>query len=145
RLGTFAFTSIAASAAFSSARARSTGSSMPSGTAVRGTGTGADAAARDSSELIAGLLHDLHISGDGLARILAPGQMPKPQDAQQHEQRGERERDAEHEQRARPDPPAPPFVESPDEEDAERRQRPEQEEQGHHDPPRPDSGVLRRL
>jgi hypothetical protein len=54
--GTFTLCSMAARAAFNSARAASTGSSIPSGTAVRGTGT---------CSVIGGLLHGADVCGDG--------------------------------------------------------------------------------
>src|SRR6478736_8389796 len=72
RRGTLAFSSMAARAAFNSARACSTGSLMPSGTAVRGTGTGA-------SELIA---HLLHVLGDRLDRVLPFADLAEAQDAE---------------------------------------------------------------
>src|SRR5690606_15764445 len=93
-------TSIAASAARSSARAEATGSVIPAGTTVRGTSVVVRAAlgsAVFSRSVIGGVsLDDAHIGGDGLTRVLALHHLAEPRQTEQSEDPDEHEQQAEH-------------------------------------------------
>src|SRR4051794_19705639 len=130
RRGTFAFTSMAASVALSSARAFSTGSVMPSATAVRGTGT---------SELIS---HCLHILGDRLGGVVALDHLAPAKVAEQAHDGGAQDEHDQHDEGR--EPRGHPRREPDDGEGAEGGDRPEEQEERSDDPSRPDPGVLRR-
>src|SRR5687767_10903741 len=99
RRGTFAFASMAASAAFSSVLACSTGSVIPKGTAVRGSATEFFDSGTGASELIA---HLLDVQGDRLDRVATLADPAEVEDADDREDRGDDQHREEHHERRQP-------------------------------------------
>lgn len=99
RRGKLPLTSIAASAALSSARADCTGSTIPAGTAVLGSGLVI------SEFVIAGFLHESDVLAHRLGGVLPSEHLAELQDAEQREQQHGEDQDSEHCQRGEPDRP----------------------------------------
>src|SRR5690606_17705495 len=143
RRGKLPLISMAARAAFSSARADSTGSTMPLGTTVRACVTVRTCTGPlfGSEIVMAGLPHDTYICGYGFTGVLALDDLAEAHQAEQGEDHRRHQQEAEHGERRHPR--RPPRGQPDDREGEEHRDRPEQQEQHDHEPEAADSGILR--
>src|SRR5690606_12232252 len=143
RRGMLPLISMAASAAFSSARADATGSTMPAGTTVRAwpavrTSTGP---LFGSEIVMSGLLHETYVGRHGLPRVVALDDLAEARHAEQGEDRDRHQQESEDGESR--EPRGPPGREPDDREREQHGNRPEQQVQHDDEPQAADPGILR--